>query len=192
MRTIVDRKGNPKIKLLSRTVLLGATAILVYLALVKLIIHLLTANNYGYDGDEFYWLAIGQHLDFGYVDVPPLVAYIGAVWRFLFGTSLFAIHILPALAGAVMVFFAGLLAREMGGGRFAQSVTALLVLVAPFWLKMNSMFTYDPFDQLCSIILFYLIVRLIKEETPRRWIGLGIMAGLGIMTKLTMISPQAP
>jgi 4-amino-4-deoxy-L-arabinose transferase-like glycosyltransferase len=121
MRTIIDRKENPKNKLLSRAVLLGATAILVYLALVKLIIHLLTANNYGYFVDEFYWMDMAKHLDFGYVDVPPLVAYIGAVWRFLFGASMFAIRILPALAGAVMVFFAGLLAREMGGGRFAQS-----------------------------------------------------------------------
>ncbi len=138
--------------------------------------------------DEFYWLAMGQHLDFGYVDVPPLLAYVAAAWRLLFGASLFAIRILPALAGAVMVFFAGLLAREMGGGRFAQSVAALLVLVAPSWLAVNSVFTYDPFEQLGSIILFYLIVRLIKEETPRRWIGLGLMVGLGIMTKLTMIA----
>lgn len=187
MRPIVDRKENSKTKLLSRAVLLGATAILIYMALVKLIIHLLTANNYGYYVDEFYWLAMAKHLDFGYVDVTPLVAYVGAAWRFLFGASMFAIRILPSLAGAVMVFFAGLLAREMGGGRFAQSVAALLVLVTPAWLMVDSLFTYDSFDQLCSIILFYLIVRLIKEETPRRWIGLGIMAGLGIMTKVTMV-----
>jgi 4-amino-4-deoxy-L-arabinose transferase-like glycosyltransferase len=193
MRTIVNArarargKENPKNKLLSRAVLLGTTAILIYLALVKLIIHLLTANNYGYFVDEFYWLAMAKHLDFGYVDVTPLVAYVGAGWRLLFGASLLSIRILPALAGAVMVFFAGLLAREMGGGRFAQGFTALLVLTAPIWLMFNSLFAYDPFDQLCSIILFYLIVRLIKKETPRRWIGLGIMAGLGILTKQTMV-----
>ncbi len=174
-------------QILTREVFWSATAILVYLALAKLLIHLLTANNYGYMVDEFYWLAMGQHPDFGYVDVPPLVAYVGAVWRFLFGASMFAIRTLPAFAGAVMVFFAGLLAREMGGGRFAQSITALLVLAAPAWLAINSIFAYDPFDQLGSIILFYLLVRLIKKETPRRWIGLGIMAGMGIMTKLTML-----
>ncbi|HEX3045346.1 MAG TPA: glycosyltransferase family 39 protein [Bacillota bacterium] len=193
MKTIVDGNETPKITLLSREVLWGAgrfgsaTAILVYLALAKLLIHLLTANNYGYFGDEFYWLAMAKHLDFGYVDVPPLVAYVGALWRLLFGTSLFAVHFLPALAGAVMVFFAGLLARELGGGRFAQGFTALMVLTCPCCLAVNSWFAYDPFDQLCSVILLYLFVRLIKQETPRRWIGLGIMAGLGIMTKLTMI-----
>lgn len=187
MRTIIEGKEIPKIKLLSRAALWGDTAILVYLALVKLVIHLLTANNYGYFVDEFYWLAMAKHLDFGYVDVPPLVAYVGAVWRLLFGASLVSIHILPALAGAVMVFCAGLTARELGGGRFAQGFTALMVLTAPWWLAVNSWFAYDPFDQLCSVILFYLFVRLINEETPGRWIGLGLMAGLGIMTKLTMI-----
>ena len=75
-----------------------------------------------------------KHLDFGYVDVPPLVTYVGALTRFLFGSSLFAIHILSALAGAAMIFFAGLLARELGGERLAQGFTALMVLV------------YDPFD----------------------------------------------
>lgn len=187
IRTIAEGKEIPQIQLLSRAVLWGDTAILVYLALVKLIIHLLTANNYGYFVDEFYWLAMAKHLDFGYVDVPPLVAYVCAVWRLLFGASLVAIHILPALAGAVMVFCAGLTARELGGGRFAQGFTALMVLLGPWWLAVNSWFAYDPFDQLCAVILFYLFVRLINKETPRRWIGLGIMAGLGIMTKLTMI-----
>jgi len=82
-------------------------AILVYIALAKLAIHLLTANNYGYFGDELYWLAMSKHLDFGYVDVPPVVAYLGAFSRWLIGDSLFAIHILPAIAGAIMVYFAG-------------------------------------------------------------------------------------
>jgi hypothetical protein len=176
-----------KTNIFSRAVLWSDNAILVYLALVKLMLHLLTANNYGYFGDELYWLAMSRHLDFGYVDVPPLVAYLGAFSRWLIGDSLFAIHILPAIAGAVMVYFAGLIAREMGGGRFAQWFTALMVIVGPGWLILNSWFAYDPFDQLFSIILLYLVVLLLKQETSRRWISIGIIIGLGIMVKLSMM-----
>jgi len=178
-----------KTNLFSRRVLGSNTAILIYLALAKLVIHLLTSQGYGYFGDELYWLALAKHLDFGYVDVPPLVALLAAISRWLFGASLFAIHILPALAGAVMVFLAGLLAREMGGGRFAQWFTALMVLVAPFWLTENTYFTYEPFDQLFVLLFFYIVVLIINRETPKRWLIFGIIAGLGIMIKLSMIFP---
>jgi hypothetical protein len=178
---------NVKAKFFSRCFLLSDNAILVYLAFAKLIIHLLTGNGYGYFGDEFYWQDMARHLDFGYVDVPPLVAYFAAISRFLIGTSLFALHILPAIAGAFMVCFAGLTARELGGGRFAQWFSALTVLVAPYILYVFSVFTYDCFEQLAAIILFYLVVRIINRETPNRWLLLGIAAGLGAMTKLIIV-----
>jgi hypothetical protein len=162
-------------------------AILVYFALATLLIHLLTSIGYGYFGDELYWLDMSSHLDFGYVDVPPLAAYLDALSGFLVGTSLFAIHILPAIVGAVTVYFAGLTARELGGGRFAQGFSAMAVLVAPYILFIDSVFTYDCFDQLFATILFYLVVRIINRETPKTWLLLGIIAGLGVMTKLTMI-----
>lgn len=171
----------------SRKLLWSDNAILIYLALAKLVIHLLTATNYGYFGDELYFLAMAKHLDFGYVDVPPLVVLLASLSRMLIGASLFAIHVLPAIAGAVMVYFAGRLARELGGGRFAQWFTALIVIVAPFWLVENSVFTYEPFDQLLVLLVYYMVVLIIKQETPKRWLILGLIAGLGVMTKLTML-----
>lgn len=171
----------------SRKVLWSDTAILVYLALVKLVVHLSTATNYGYFGDELYFLAMTKHLDFGYVDVPSLIPLLAALSRWLIGASLFAIHVFPAVAGAIMVYFAGLLARELSGGRFAQWFTALMVIVAPFWLSENSVFTYEPFDQLFVLLVFYMVALIIKQETPKRWLIFGLIAGLGVMTKLSMI-----
>jgi 4-amino-4-deoxy-L-arabinose transferase-like glycosyltransferase len=183
----MNRMDDIKTKFLSRNFLWCDNAILFYLAFAKLLIHLLTGNGYGYFGDELYWIDITKHLDFGYVDVPPMVAYLGALSRFLVGTSLFAVHLLPAIAGAVMVYFAGLMARELGGGRFAQCLTALMVIAAPIWLSFNSWFAYDPFDQLFTIIFLYLVILLLKQETPRRWVFLGIITGVGLMTKLSML-----
>lgn len=83
---------------------------------------------------------MAQHLDFGYVDVPPLTAYLAALSRSLTGVSMFAIHIVPAIAGAVTIYFAGLIARELGGGRFAQSGAALTAFTAPWLLTMIQLF----------------------------------------------------
>src|SRR5919107_4469386 len=103
-------------------------ALLAYLALAKLLVHLLTNGNYGYFRDEFYYVAAGEHLDLGYVDFPPFVAIVARLTLALFGDSLVALHIFPALAGALVVVLAGLMARALGGGRFAEGLAALATL----------------------------------------------------------------
>ena len=104
----------------SYRLLTSANALLGCLALAKLLMHLLTNGNYGYFRDEFYYIAAGERLDLGYVDFPPFVAIITDITRFLLGDSPVALRFFPALAGALVVVLAGLMARELGGGRFAQ------------------------------------------------------------------------
>ena len=112
-------------KLISRPVLLGATAVVGYLALSKLLLHFASSGGYGYFRDELYYIAASEHLDFGYVDYPPFIAIITAITRWLLGDSLFALHFFPALAGALVVLLAGLMARQLGGGRFAPGLAAI-------------------------------------------------------------------
>src|SRR5688572_21229411 len=80
--------------------LLSGPAIVWLLALAKLLFHLFTAGSYGIFRDELYYLACAEHLDFGYVDQPPLIALIAWIARHLFGESLLGLRLLPALAGA--------------------------------------------------------------------------------------------
>ena len=103
----------------TRELLFGATAILAYLAAAKLLVHLLTAGNYGYFRDELYYVAVGGRLQFGYVDFPPFVALVAAATRAVLGESLSALHLPTVLAGAAVVVLAGLMARRLGGGMFA-------------------------------------------------------------------------
>lgn len=94
------------------------------IAAAKLVLHFSTASRYGYFGDELYFLACGEHLDWGYVDQPPLVGLVAWLVRHTLGTSLLAIRTPSAFAGAALVVLVGLLAREMGGGRFAMGLAA--------------------------------------------------------------------
>ena len=167
--------------------LFGATAVLLYLGLFKLLLHLFTADNYGYFRDELYYVAAGEHLDFGYVDFPPLVALLAALTRSLFGDSLLALHVFPALAGAAVVVLAGLIARELGGGRFAQGLAALATLIPPTLLVFGTWLSMDAFDQLFWVLGTYILVIILKRDQPRLWLVFGLVAGLGLLTKLTML-----
>src|SRR5271157_4466542 len=109
----------------------GAAAVIVCVSAAKLLVHLYAGRHYGYFVDELYYLACSRHLDWGYVDQPPLIALITWIARSLFGQSLPAIRLLPAVAGAGEVALTALIARELGGKRFAQGLAALAALVAP-------------------------------------------------------------
>src|ERR1044072_5840799 len=99
----------------ARTQWLFGTGLLVGVAAaVKLALHLYTGRHYGYFVDELYYLACAQHLAWGYVDQPPLIAVIARAARLLLGDSLPAIHLFPALAGAGKVALSGVVARELG------------------------------------------------------------------------------
>src|SRR6266705_3273089 len=89
--------------------------LIVFFGAVTLLIHFLNNGRYGYFRDELYYIACGQHLAFGYVDLPPLSVLLIRLSRMLFGDSLFAIRFLPALAGAGTVALTGAIAQELGG-----------------------------------------------------------------------------
>ncbi|MGZ8798305.1 MAG: glycosyltransferase, partial [Thermoanaerobaculia bacterium] len=104
--------------------------VLLTLCCAKLLLHLFTSvRNYGYFRDELYYIDLSKHLDWGYVDCAPLIAVYTKV-AMLLGGSLAALRILPALAGTALVALSILIARELGGGRFAQFLTGLAILIA--------------------------------------------------------------
>ena len=165
----------------------GGMAVTILLAFVKLLVHVLTASNYGYFRDELYYMAAGRHLAFGYVDFPPFVALVAAFTRVLLGESLLALHFFPALAGAAVVVLTGLMARELGGGRFAQGLAALAVLVAPNFLVFGTWLTMDAFDQLWWVLASYVLLLILKRDRPRLWPLFGLVVGLGLLTKVTVL-----
>src|SRR5881628_2495401 len=97
-------------------------AVLIYLAAATVIVHLLTGGQYGFHRDELATLDDARHLAWGYIAYPPLTPYIGRVALTLFGTSLAGFRFFGAVAQGIVLVLGGLMAREMGGRRFAQLV----------------------------------------------------------------------
>jgi hypothetical protein len=177
------------LKRTSFTTWLGRHWVLIAFAAVTLLFHLSVNafGGYGVFRDELYYIACSDHPDIGYVDQPPLSLWILAVSRLFFGDSLFALRLLPAVTGAASVVFTGLLARELGGGKYAQALACLAALVALFPLAIGSIFSMNCFGYLFWAIGAYLVARLIVTNDPKYWIAIGIVIGLGALNKIDAI-----
>lgn len=176
-----------KSKNASYSYLKSDVALLIYLALAKLVIHFLTSGQYGYFRDELYYMACGENLAFGYIDHPPFVAIVAKISRLLFGDSLFALRFFPAIAGALVVFLTGMIVRELGGRRFAQFLAALAVIISPIYLGLGSFLSMNPFDHLFWALSAYILVLILKSDGTKLWVLFGIALGLGLQNKYSMI-----
>jgi 4-amino-4-deoxy-L-arabinose transferase-like glycosyltransferase len=167
------------------------TNIVLYLAGAKLLVQLLTANRYGIFRDELYYLACSEHLAWGYVDQPPLIAFVAwlsrNIARHVFAGSLLGLRLLPAIAGAALVWFTGQLAREMGGGRFAQALAALAAFAVPIFLVFHHWLTMNAFEPLIWLGAAWCVLRAINTRNAKYWLWFGVLIGLGMETKYTVI-----
>jgi Dolichyl-phosphate-mannose-protein mannosyltransferase len=156
-------------------------------ALATILVHFLTNGAYGYFRDELYFIACGRHLAWGYVDLPPMVAAVARFTQITLGDSLFALRFFPALAGGATVALAGILAGELGGGRFAAMLAMLAVAVAPVVLAIDTILTMNAFDPIFWMGCVWALVRIIKREDPRWWLVFGLSAGLGLENKESIV-----
>ena len=118
------------------------------LALGTVVFHLLFAGRYGYFRDELYFIACGQHLAWGYVDQPPLIAVLARLATAIFGESLVGLRVLPAFAAGGLVALTGWLARRVGGGTYAMALSGIAVALAPFFLFTGHTLTMNAFEPL--------------------------------------------
>jgi hypothetical protein len=165
-----------------------ALGILLSLCAVKLLLHIFTSlRHYGYFRDELYYLDMARHLDWGYVDAAPLIAVYAkiALWM---GGSLAALRILPALAGAALIALTILIARELGGERYAQFLAGLCILLCPSVLSIDSLLTMNAFEPLFWMACILVVARILRTGDSRLWLWFGLLAGLGLENKHSTLS----
>jgi len=178
---------NPTRQLTWTRLLRSDFAFLVSLGLVKVAVHFLCNLHDGYFRDEYYYIACSNHLDWGYVDHPPLSILLLRIARFAFGDSVFAIRLLAVLAGAIAVALTALVASAMGGSRFAQAFAALTVIIAPVFLAMDSFYSMNALDQVFWAGAVYLFVLILKTGNGKLWLLFGLVAGLGMQNKIGVL-----
>jgi hypothetical protein len=160
--------------------------IVLFLALANFLFHCYFNNRYGYFRDEFNYMACGNHLAWGYVDQPPLVPFLIRVCRLILGDSLRSIRFIPALASSAAVILTAMIARELGGRRFALLLTALTVVIAPVYLANGSLLTTNCLEPLLWMGCVYFATLAIKRNDPRYWLLFGLVAGIGLEEKYSI------
>ncbi len=155
-------------------------------AIATFVLHFARAGAYGYQRDELYFITCAQHLSFGYVDQPPLIALVTKFVLFAFGDSLYALRFLPALAAAATVVLTGHIARRFGGDVWAQGVAMLGIALSPFSLAIGNLLTMNAFEPLLWTATAYLFARAAQRNRTWLWVALGATAGLGLINKYSM------
>jgi dolichyl-phosphate-mannose-protein mannosyltransferase len=163
------------------------TFLIILFALAKLLLQLGASSGYGYFRDEFYYLACADHLAPGYVDHPPLSIFFLWIVRHTLGDSLLALRLVPALLGAGTVALVGLMARAMGGRGWASALAMTGALVAPEYLALNHFYSMNAFDIFFWALAAWLLVLLINDGNPRLWLALGLVLGLGLANKISVL-----
>ena len=158
-----------------------------FLAALAVLVHFLFNGKYGYFRDELYYAACGEHLAWGYVDHAPLVAFASWISRNLFGNSLFALRLLPALSAAPKVLLGAWMAREVGGAKFAQFFAALLVFLAPIYLTFDNFLSMNAFEPVFWMACAAIVLRIVNGGSARLWLWFGVVAGIGILNKHSML-----
>lgn len=156
-------------------------------AALALLVHLPVLARYGWFRDELYYVACTRHLAWGYVDHPPLSIALLALWRLLFGDGLAVMRLAPALAHALTVLVVGRLARELGGGRFAQALACLAAALAPGLLGTAGIYSMNAFDLLLWTLALWAFVRALGGQRSGAWLALGLALGAGLLNKASVL-----
>ena len=155
---------------------------------IKLLTHFVSQiiTPYGFHRDEFLYIAMGDHLHLWQMDFPPFIAVAANLQRFLFGDALWAFRVLPALAGAALVWIAMDTARRLGGKVAAQVLAGGIVLLCPLFLRTSVLFQPVVFDELWWSLALWALLRRGLDDDPRWWLGVGVALGIGLFTKFSI------
>jgi 4-amino-4-deoxy-L-arabinose transferase-like glycosyltransferase len=122
-------------------------------------------------------------LDWGYADQPPLAPLLVQLQVSVFGDSVVAIRILPALLAGLSVLLVGLIAAELGGRRPAQLLAAVSAAVSPVLFAYGHTMSPGSLDIPVWLALGWLAIRLLRTADPRLWVPFGVIAGIGLQAK---------
>src|ERR1700686_356966 len=162
------------------------TLLLLGVAAIVALVHVLTNNRYGFHRDELQVLSDARHLDWGFGPYPPLTPFVERIGLSIFGLSMVGLRLFSVISQAFAIFFTGLMARELDGGRLAQVTAALAIALSPLPMFEGTEFQYTTFDYLWWVLIAYFVIRLLKTENPRWWLAIGAVIGIGFQTKYTM------
>jgi hypothetical protein len=158
-----------------------------FIAALQFLLRLGCINNYGFHQDELLYMSLSEHLDWGYRETPPFIAFVGKFSNIFIGDSIAAMRLIPSLCAAATVYITGRIAMRLGGNFFAITLACLGIGFSSAFLASGALFIPQVFDQLCWSLAAYLTICFVqtRNNSLLRW--LGVVIGIGLLIKYTII-----
>lgn len=157
----------------------------------KLCLHFFTSTNYELHRDEMLYFNMGDHLDWGYASVPPLIGFFAFLIKTIFGYTVFGIRLLPAILGAGAMYIMAKIIQKLGGGIFALFVALSCFVLSPGFLLFNSLFTPNVIEQFLWLLISWYLFKLTSTGQPKQWIGICFVVGIAFLNKYSVVFPVA-
>ena len=145
-------------------------------------------GRYGWDRDELYFLSAARRPALGYVDFPPLTAWVGWAVHAVAGNSLVGLRLTSFAAGVGTILLVTLMARELGGSWRVQLAAAVGWALLPVSLGSASIFHPTWLDLLAWAAFLYIALLVLGRPQPRLWPVLGVVGGIGLESKYTIVA----
>ena len=135
--------------------------------------------------EEAYYWNYAQHLDFSYLDHPPMVAWLIWLSTSLLGNSEFSLRVPALIASIIAAIFMFRLTVNLCD-RAAAFRSVLLLALLPIYFGVGFFMTPDaPLYAAWAGCLYFLERALIAGER-RAWWGAGLCIGFGMLAKYTI------
>lgn len=161
-------------------------ALLAGLAALHVGLHLLfPRTDFSIHPDFF--VEIGeQHHDWGFSNDSPYGPALVLLARVAPWSAEFSVRYLPLLLGAAGILLAGLLARELGAGRFGGLLTAFALLASTYVARVGGTLHSSNVELLLWLASALLVARILRGGSARLWPAVGALCGIGLVNKQTM------
>ncbi len=133
-----------------------------------------------------YWLW-SKHLDWSYYSKPPLIAYMNFVSTAVLGDTELGVRINAVLLGFGIGILVFLLIREMFKDEHLAFFSSVFITAVPVYQIGGYIFLTDTPLAFFWLLTVYLFFKAVAENKLSLWIGTGISAGLGFLSKFTMV-----
>ena len=147
--------------------------------------YLLYNPAYDLQRDEYLYLDQANHLDWGYLSVPPFTSWISRVIAYL-GDTVFWIRFFPALFGALTMVIVWKAIEELKGGLFALVLGATCVLFSCL-LGLNSLYQQNSLDVLTWATFYFVLIKYIDTQKTK-WLFIGaVVFAIGFLNKYNFL-----
>ena len=160
---------------------LAALAIAVYAVALRIVFQ----GNIDLIPQEAYYWNYAQHPALGYLDHPPMVAWLIWLGTSVFGDTEFGVRIVATLAWLTTAFFMFRLTKNLFG-QTAAFLALMLLSVFPFYFLIGILTTPDAPLTAAWAGALYFLERALRAKDARAWLGVGVCVGLGMLSKYTI------